>query len=100
MAEFKRGLLKEFEEEEAFREKQEKLKAKHDIEDENVVVVEKTNFAKFSVTTLIRLIKLIATILILALAAIGLTALLYPECRMALFSIFNATANQANSMIS
>ena len=72
MAEFKRGLLKEFEEEEAFREKQEKLKAKHDIEDENVVVVEKTNFAKFSVTTLIRLIKLIATILILALAAIGL----------------------------
>ena len=100
MAEFKRGLLKEFEEEEAFREKQEKLKAKHDIEDENVVVVEKTNFAKFSVTILIRLIKLIATILILALAAIGLTALLYPECRMALFSIFNATANQVNSMIS
>ena len=100
MAEFKRGLLKEFEEEEAFREKQEKLKAKHDIEDENVVVVEKTNFAKFSVTTLIRLIKLIATILILALAAIGLTALLYPECRMALFSIFNVTANQVNSMIS
>ena len=100
MAEFKRGLLKEFEEEEAFREEQEKLKAKHDIEDENVVVVEKTNFAKFSVTTLIRLIKLIATILILALAAIGLTALLYPECRMAFFSIFNATANQVNSMIS
>ena len=100
MAEFKRGLLKEFQEEEAFREEQEKLKAKHDIEDENVVVVEKTNFAKFSVTTLIRLIKLIATILILALAAIGLTALLYPECRMALFSIFNATANQVNSMIS
>lgn len=100
MAEFKRGLLKEFEEEETFREKQEKLKAKHDIEDENVVVVEKTNFAKFSVTTLIRLIKLIATILILALAAIGLTTLLYPECRMALFSIFNATANQVNSMIS
>lgn len=100
MAEFKRGLLKEFEEEEAFREEQEKLKAKHDIEDENVVVVEKTNFAKFSVTTLIQLIKLIATILILALAAIGFTALLYPECRMALFSIFNATANQVNSMIS
>ena len=100
MAEFKRGLLKEFEEEEAFREEQEKLKAKHDIEDENVVVVEKTNCAKLSVTTRIRRIKLIATILILALAAIGLTALLYPECRMALFSIFNATANQVNSMIS
>ena len=31
MAEFKRGLLKEFEEEEAFREEQEKLKAKHDM---------------------------------------------------------------------
>lgn len=98
MPEF-RGLMKKYKEDTAFEETQKELKEKHHIEDKNVVVVEKNNMAKFSIKTLGTLIRLFATIIILALAAVGLTALLYPESREALLSIFQLAADQTSEMI-
>ena len=49
--------------------------------DEDVVVVEKSNAYKFTVTVLINVIKTLATIIILILAAIGLITLIYPTTK-------------------
>ena len=98
MAKYK-ALVEEFKEKEAHRAAQKELKEKHKIEDENVVVVEKSNMAKFSVNTFIRFIKFIVTVIILCLAAIGLTALIFPETREALLAIFHLAAEQTTEMI-
>lgn len=59
----------------------EMCKEKHGIEEENVIVVEKTNMIKFFIQTVIATIKVVATISILVLAAIGLLTVVYPELR-------------------
>ena len=98
MAKYK-ALVEEYKENEAHRAAQKALKKKHKIDDDNVVVVEKSNMAKFSIKTLVGFTKLIATISILCLAAIGLTALIFPETRVALLAIFNLAAEQTTEMI-
>lgn len=68
-------------EEEAFKNDQKRLKEKHKIDQDNIVVVEKANIYKFTIKTFIGLVRLLATIIILALAVIGLATLVYPEIR-------------------
>ena len=84
MAKFKTGLVKEYKEKQAFQQGQEKLKEQHNITDEKVIVVEKSNMAKFTVKTLAALVKLLASAVLLCLAVTGLTALVYPSTRAAL----------------
>jgi hypothetical protein len=78
---FRSSLVNKIEEKRAFEEKQNNLKEKHGIEEENVIVVEKTNMIKFFIQTVIATIKVVATISILVLAAIGLLTVVYPELR-------------------
>lgn len=86
--EFKeKALVEKIEEEQAEERHQRQLKSKHGIEDENVVVVEKFSLTKFFTKTFIALIKTLATIALLILAAIGIIALIYDEVRMPLFDI-------------
>ena len=47
MAKFKTGLVKEYKEKQAFQQGQEKLKEQHNITDEKVIVVEKSNMANY-----------------------------------------------------
>ena len=98
MARF-RPIVKEYKENIERQAQQEKLREKHNIEDENMVVVEKSNMAKFSVNTFIRLIKFFAAVIIVCLAVIGLTALVFPETREALLAIFHLAAEQTTEMI-
>lgn len=56
---------------------QEALKRKHNIQSENVVVVEKTQLFKW----LFILIKAILAVFVLIFTAIGIFTLLYPELR-------------------
>ena len=77
MAKFKTSLVSKYKEDKKRQEEQQKLKDKHNIKDNNVVVVEKANMTKFTVKMLIRFVKLIATICLLILAAIGLTTVSY-----------------------
>lgn len=70
-------------------EKQSKLKHKHKIEDENVLIVEKTNTWKFTIRVLILLVKTAAWIILVAFAAVGVLSLIYPETRMELFYLIS-----------
>ncbi len=62
---------------------QETLKQKHNIESENVVVVEKTQWFKW----LTILLKSILSVFVLIFAAIGIFTLLYPELRSSFITI-------------
>lgn len=64
---------------------QEALKQKHNIESENVVVVEKTQLFKW----LTILLKSILSVFVLIFAAIGIFTLLYPELRNSFITILH-----------
>lgn len=76
--------MEAYEEETAKQQEQKRLHTKHDIEDENVIVVEKSNMVKFSIKSLGVIIRSGATIILLCLAAIGLLCIIYPETRQPL----------------
>ena len=77
----------------------EALKKKHQIDQENVVVVEKSNTYKFTIKTIISFIKLIATVTLLILAVIGLTTLVYPTLRQEFLTIFLDVFDQFKNFI-
>lgn len=81
MAKFKMELVKSVREEKKKQQEQEALHKKHKIQDDGIVVVEKSNMVKFTVRTMTRLVRLAAVILLFALATVGLFALVYPDIR-------------------
>jgi len=83
---YKQNLVSGIKKEIAFEKEQEILKEKHHIENPNIVVIEK-NFFKLFLHTGSRVIRLTATILLLVLAAIGLTTIIYPTLRNDFFII-------------
>ena len=88
MAKFKTCLVKEYKEQQAFQESQEKLKRQHNVTaDKKIVVVEKSNMAKFTVKTITALVKALASAVLLCLAVVGLAALIYPSTRADLLVI-------------
>lgn len=75
------------------QQKQEKLREKYGIE-EKVIVKETSNMGKFLIKTGAIAIRVIASIVIVILAAIGLIALAYPEIRSEVIDVVsNAFAN-------
>ena len=82
------NLSERIKKENAKEKEQIRLKKKHQIDQENVVVVEKSNTYKFTIKTIIAFIKLIATVTLLILAVIGLTTLVYPTLRQEFLTIF------------
>lgn len=64
------NLSERIKKENAKEKEQIRLKKKHQIDQENVVVVEKSNTYKFTIKTIISFIKLIATVTLLILAVI------------------------------
>lgn len=77
-----------------FGESQKNLKEKHHIEDPNVVVIERNNFIKFFIQTGARILRMIATIVLLFLAVIGLITFVYPSLRSDLFLIIKDVQKQ------
>lgn len=84
-----------------FQKKQTVLKKKHGIKDNknHVVVVEKSNTFKFTVKTLIGFVRFTAAAILITLAFIGLTALIYPQPRLALVEIIQETILQLQNFI-
>ncbi|MCM1219457.1 MAG: hypothetical protein NC548_33680 [Lachnospiraceae bacterium] len=64
---------------------QQALKAKHNVQADNVVVVEKTQLFKWIAI----LIKTVFSILVFICAAIGIFTLLYPQLRNSFIAILN-----------
>lgn len=101
MGKFKENMLvKAAKEEKEKQEEQERLRTKHHVEDEDVLIVEKPNLIKFLIRCGIRLVHVSATILIIILAAIGLIALIYPEIREVLMQVLERILQDAKHMIS
>ena len=81
MGKFKKGLVEDIKQEQAFQRQQTNLKEKYNITEQEVVVVEKSNMVKFTAKAVAAVIRTVATICILFLAAVGLLALVYPNIR-------------------
>ncbi len=80
------------------KKKQNELKSKHHIDDPNVVVVEKSNMAKFTVKTVTTALRTVANIL-LVLLIIGILALIYPETRTGLLEIWKDTIDNLSHLL-
>lgn len=91
MSKFKTGLVKEYEEKKAVAQEQQSLRAKHNIKTSDVLIVEKSNMAKFTVKTLGSIIRVVASIFVSALAIVGVVSMIYPVPRAALLEIWNMT---------
>jgi|GEM_PF-798680 len=78
---FKDGFITGVKKEKETQKEQELLHKKHHVVDADIVVVEKSNAWKWIINKMIAFIKLISTMLLLVLAAIGLFCLLYPNIR-------------------
>lgn len=94
MGKFKNTLVKGIKEEQEQKQKQAKLRSKHHIEADNVMVVEKANLLKFLVRTLGKMIQVVATVIIFSLAVIGLLALVYPEVREEILQVLQRIINE------
>lgn len=81
MSKFQSGLIQEITADAAYQAEQQKLKEKNNITDENVVVVEKRDAAKFIVKLFIRFVKFIAASSLFVLATIGVFTLVYSQLR-------------------
>lgn len=100
MSKFKKSMVGEINKEKQFEKQQEVLKDKYNIDKaEDVVIVEKSNTFKFTVTMLRNLIRVIATILLFTFATIGLITLVYPLSRDAFFEVINEIYTQFVSYV-
>ena len=99
MTKLRKGIVEEIKKEKEFAESQEHLKNKYGIQEQEVVVVEKNNIYKFTVKTVIALIKWIASAILLALAAIGLMTLVYPVIRESFLQVLKDLYMQLQMLI-
>lgn len=92
---YKKGLVGDVKEEMKFEKRQDELRGKYNLDVPNdVIVVEKANVYKFTVSALAAMIRKAAAICILILAAIGLMTLLYPDVRNAFMKVLSELLSQ------
>lgn len=93
------GLAKQINQERQFDQKQKSLRQKHEVKDENVIVVEKPSLAKFLLSTAIAIIKTMVLICVLILATLGMITLIYPEPRNELVRVLVVIVWDCRSML-
>ena len=96
---FKKGFVSEYKNKKQQEAQENRIKQKHHITDENVVVVEKSNTLKFIIRILVLFLKTAAWIILIILAAVGILCLVYPETRWALFDILSGIRNGTETLI-
>lgn len=98
MSKFKSGFVTGVKKEEAYQREQLRLHQKHEIQDLDVVVVEKDNMGKYLIRVFTGLIRLAASAVLLILAAIGVLALVYPAPRYELLLVAEQVLEQLRQM--
>lgn len=78
---------------------QARLHEKHDQIPEDAVIVEKSTAVRSTVTFLKWILQAAAGVLFIALAAIGIITLLYPDIRSAFFVVLQEMVSEVKSMI-
>lgn len=99
MAKYKESLVKKIRIEQEENQKQKKLQEKYGVQNENVRIVERNNMGKFFVKTIGKCIRIVAVIILFILAAIGLTALIYPEIRQELLQVLGGVLTEGQKLI-
>ena len=92
--EIKKGLIQEYEQQLQEEANQEKLREKYDVPDENVKIEEKKTTLQFLVRTAGVIIRTIFGAALIALAATGLIAMIYPAPREELLKVLLDAWNQ------
>lgn len=82
-------IKKAVKEDRAFKKEQEKLHEKHDGIDQDTVIIEKSNMAKFLLNFLRVLFRTLFGFITITLSTIGLLTLIYPDTRDAFFDVIN-----------
>ena len=96
---FKKGFVAEYKSKKQHEAQENRIKQKHHISDENVVVVEKSNTLKFIIRILVLFLKTAAWIILIILAAVGILCLIYPETRAALFDVLSGICTGTETLI-
>ncbi|WP_101698694.1 hypothetical protein [Clostridium minihomine] len=99
MGKFSTGFMQEVNKQKEFEKEQEKLKIQHNINEKNVIVVEKNNMVKFTINTIFRIFRYIATVILLCLACIGLAAMIYSAPREEMLVIFYTVIEQIKTAL-
>ena len=83
-----KGLYSSYLEQKAEKQRQEELRKAYHVEDKDVVVVEKRHLLEAVFRVIGTILRVMVMIAIFVLAAVGATALVYPESREAVLKIF------------
>ena len=96
---FKKGFVREFNENKKHEIEENKIRQKHNISDEKVVVIEKSDTVKFLFKVFLNGIKTAAWIILIILAAVGMMCLIYPETRTEFFKIISEIFTGTKNLI-
>lgn len=91
---YKNRLNEKIAEERAFEKEQQKLRKKYKVQDEGVIQIKKARLIEILIKNSVALIRVVATIILLILASIGLIALIYVNPRMELINIITEAIKQ------
>lgn len=96
---FRKGLVGDVKAKISYQDKQKNLRERYHVEKEDVVIVEKSNMMKFLVRAAGAAIRILARIILIILATIGIIALLYPETRTGLQVILTGILEQIHMLL-
>lgn len=99
MGKFKKTLVSAAKADLAQEQEQKRLRKKHHVEEEGLLIVEKDNLLKFFVRCLASMVRIGATIFLFLLAAIGLVSLVYPEVREVLLRVLYQIGQELFTML-
>lgn len=99
MGKFKKTLVSAAKADLAQEQEQKRLRKKHHVEEEGLLIVERDNLLKFFIRCLASMVRIGATIFLFLLAAIGLVSLVYPEVREVLFRVLYQIGQELFTML-
>ena len=99
MGKFKKTLVSAAKADLAQEQEQKRLRKKHPVEEEGLLIVERDNLLKFFVRCLASMVRIGATIFLFLLAAIGLVSLVYPEVREVLLRVLYQIGQELFTML-
>ena len=99
MGKFKKTLVSAAKADLAQEQEQKRLRKKHHVEEEGLLIVERDNLLKFFVRCLASMVRIGATIFLFLLAAIGLVSLVYPEVREVLLLVLYQIGQELFTML-
>ena len=100
MSDGKQSLVRKYKETAQENKQQQDLRQKHNVADEGVYIVEKSNTFKFLLRGMFTVLRIVVSAVFVILAAVGLICLIYPDTRNALIGVWNGIIDNLLHLIS